>query len=120
MSLICGHQRAYHPQVIYEHGERRWNCISGENLLIFPPEFSSNPTISHVETKQQEPGKKIMNLALRSIFVHSSKGFLTCRKILRNGAGGFTSIPKKSVMRILTALKIKRPRPGLTREPRAQ
>jgi hypothetical protein len=37
-----------------------------------------------------------MNLALRSIFVHTS---LTCRKILRHGADGFTSSPKESESR---------------------
>jgi hypothetical protein len=40
--------------------------------------------------------KEIMNLALRSIFVHTSKGFLICRKILGRGADDFTSPPTKA------------------------
>jgi hypothetical protein len=34
------------------------------------------------------------------------KGTLTCRKILRHGAEGFTSPPKEVMLRTLTALKI--------------
>jgi hypothetical protein len=33
------------------------------------------------------------------------KASLTCRKILRNGAGGFTSSPKEVVLWIFIALK---------------
>jgi hypothetical protein len=32
-------------------------------------------------------------------------GLLTCRKILRHGADGFTSPPKKGVLRIFIVLK---------------
>jgi hypothetical protein len=46
-----------------------------------------------------------MNLALRSIFVHTSKGFLTCLRILRHGADGFISRRKEGVLRIFIALK---------------
>jgi hypothetical protein len=46
-----------------------------------------------------------MTLALRSNFVHISKGFLTCRKILRCGTDGFTTPPKEGVLRIFVALK---------------
>jgi hypothetical protein len=46
-----------------------------------------------------------MNLAFRSIFVQTSKGYLTCRKILRHGANGFTSPPKEDVLRIFIAVK---------------
>jgi hypothetical protein len=38
---------------------------------------------------------------------------LTCRKILRHGADGFTSPTKKVVLQILSPLKIYRPQPGL-------
>jgi hypothetical protein len=40
-------------------------------------------------------------------------GFLTCHKILRHGTDGFTSPPKAVVLRILSPLKIHRPRPSL-------
>jgi hypothetical protein len=53
---------------------------------------------------QEELAKEIMNLALRSIFIHTSKGCLTCRKILQHGADGFTSPPKKGLLRIFIAL----------------
>jgi hypothetical protein len=48
-----------------------------------------------------------------SIFVHTMQVSLTCRKLLRHGAGDFTSPPKKGVLKIFIALKIHRPRPGL-------
>jgi hypothetical protein len=37
----------------------------------------------------------------RSIFIHISKGFVTCRKILRHGLSGLTSLPKKGVKLVL-------------------
>jgi hypothetical protein len=40
-----------------------------------------------------------------------------CRKMLRHGIDGFTSPPKEVVLRILSPLKIHRPRPDLN--PRA-
>jgi hypothetical protein len=57
-----------------------------------------------------------MNLASRSSFVHTSKGLLTHRKILRHGADSFTSPPKEGVLRILSSSKIHCPRPRRTRE----
>jgi hypothetical protein len=42
-----------------------------------------------------------------------AKGSLTCRKILRHGADGFTSPPKEGVLRIFTAFKNPSTRPGL-------
>jgi hypothetical protein len=47
--------------------------------------------------------KEIMNLAFQSIFVHTSKGFLACCKILRHGASGLASCPKEGVLRIFIA-----------------
>jgi hypothetical protein len=46
-----------------------------------------------------------------SVLVHTPKAIFTCRKILRHGASGFTSQPKKGVLRIFIVLK--RPSPGL-------
>jgi hypothetical protein len=55
-----------------------------------------------------------MNLAVRSCFVDTLKGFLTCdRKILRHRADGFTSPPKEGVLQILSRLKIHLPLPAL-------
>jgi hypothetical protein len=57
-----------------------------EKLLIRPPEHSCNPTRSHLVAKQEELTKEITNFVLRNIFVHTSKGSLTCRNILRHAA----------------------------------
>jgi hypothetical protein len=70
--------------MIYEHGEPWWNDIDMEELLIRPPELSGNPTTSYLVAKQDELAKEMMNLALRSIFVHTPKGSFTCGKILRH------------------------------------
>jgi hypothetical protein len=32
------------PQVIYDYGEPRWNCINRRKLLIHPPELFGSPT----------------------------------------------------------------------------
>jgi hypothetical protein len=67
--------------------------------LICPPELSGNPTSSHLAAKQEELAKEMMNLALQNIFVHTSKGFLTCGNILGQ-ADGFISPPKEAVLQI--------------------
>jgi hypothetical protein len=77
---------------------------TGGKLLILPPKLFGNPTSSHLATKQEDLAKE-MNLALRGVFVHTSKGFLTCRKVLWHGANGFTSPPKKDVLRIFITLE---------------
>jgi hypothetical protein len=41
-----------------------------------------------------------------------SAGILTCYKILRHGADGFTSTPQEGVLRICIILKNQSPRPG--------
>jgi hypothetical protein len=48
---------------------------------------TGNATSSHLVEKQEELAKE-MNFALRYIFVHTSKGLLTCRKVFRRGADG--------------------------------
>jgi hypothetical protein len=48
---------------------------------------------------------KDMNLALRNVFVHTSRGSPACSKMLRHEADGFTSPPKEGVLRICIALK---------------
>jgi len=49
---------------------------------------------SHLVAKQEELAREVMNLAAQSIFLYTSKGFLTCRKILRHGTDGFIYPPK--------------------------
>jgi hypothetical protein len=92
--------------------ENHGGMTSTGNVLIRPPELSGNPTSSHLVAKQEELAKE-MNLALRSIFARSSKGSLTCRKILRYETDGFTSPPKEDLLRIFSPLKILRPRPDM-------
>jgi hypothetical protein len=47
----------------------------------------------------------MMSLALRSIFDHTSNGFLTCRKILQHGTDSFASPFKEVLLMIFIALK---------------
>jgi hypothetical protein len=60
---------------------------------------------SHLVANQDELAREMMNLnlALRIIVIHTSKGSLACRKILGR-AEGFTSPPKEGVLRICIAL----------------
>jgi hypothetical protein len=46
---------------------------------------------SHRETKQDELAKELTIFCLTTYLFHSSQGSLTCRKILRHGADGFTT-----------------------------
>jgi hypothetical protein len=50
-------------QVIYEHGVPRWNDIDSGKLLIRAPEPSVNSTSSHVEAKQENMVKEMVNFA---------------------------------------------------------
>jgi hypothetical protein len=54
--------------------------------MIPPPELSENSTSSHLVANEEKLAKDMMNLTLRSIFVYTSKGSSTRRKILRHGA----------------------------------
>jgi hypothetical protein len=56
-----------------------------------------------------------MNFALRSIFLHTSKGSLTCRKILQHGVDGFYLPPKEDVLWIF--IFVKNPPPSAGVEP---
>jgi hypothetical protein len=86
--------------VTYEYGEPRRNDIDRRNIPIRPQELSGNPTSNHLVAKQDELAMEIMKYLF-----HSSKGSLTCRKILRHQADGFTSPPKEAVLRIFIAIK---------------
>jgi hypothetical protein len=62
----------------------------------------------------------MINLALQSIFVHTSRAIFACPKILRQGASVFTSLSKEDMLWILSPLKIHRIGRVLTREPWVQ
>jgi hypothetical protein len=84
--------------------ENHGGMISKVKFLIHPPEISGNPTSNHLVAKQKKLAKEMIHLALQSICVHTSKASLTCRKISRQGADGFTSPPKNGVLWIFIAL----------------
>jgi hypothetical protein len=63
--------------------------------------------------KAGKTGKGNDKFCLTKYLFRISKGSLTCRKILRHGADGFTSAPKKGVLRILSPLKIHHSGQGL-------
>jgi hypothetical protein len=84
------------PKNIYEYGDPWWNGIDKGKLLIRLPDLSGNHASSHLVAEQDELAKEVLNLALRSIFVHTSKGRLTCCKILRLEADSFTSLRRKA------------------------
>jgi hypothetical protein len=60
-----------HPQVIYEHGEPRWNDIDRGKLLISPAYLSGNPNSSHLVAGGGTGERN--DEALRSIFVNTSQ-----------------------------------------------
>jgi hypothetical protein len=83
---------------VESHGggdDARW-----EKLLIHPPELSGSHTSRDIleQVEGMDEGGEFCILR----YVNES---LTCRKILRHGASGFTSHPKKGVLRICIALK---------------
>jgi hypothetical protein len=92
------------PQVIYEHGESWWNDTDREKSS-FDHQRPLEILTSHLVAKQEELAKKIINFAFAKYLFHTSKRSLTCRKILRHGADGFTSPPKEGVLRIFITLK---------------
>jgi hypothetical protein len=84
-------------------------------ILIIPDSptralYGSNQQ-THIVAKQEKLSKKGREFCLQA--TPSYSGILTCRKILRHGAAGFTSPSKEGVLRISITLKIYRPRPGL-------
>jgi hypothetical protein len=101
-------------QVIYE--QTRWNdidTVNSESSRALWQFYQQSSSINAGETGEEN---KTMNLSLRIIFVHTSKGSWTCRKILRYGADGFTSPPKEGVLRIFIAFKTSSPQLGLNQQ----
>jgi hypothetical protein len=92
------------PQEIYELGEPWGNDTDRVRHLIDPPGLWQSYQHIYLVAKQEELAKKIINLALQIIFVHTSKGYLTCCKMLRHGADCFTSSRNEGVLRIFIAL----------------
>jgi hypothetical protein len=85
--------------------------LTGE-LLIRTSKLYENPTSRQSVAKEGKLAKEIMNLILRSTFSHTSKVSLTCSKISRHGADGFTSAKKEGVLRIFMAFKNASPSAG--------
>jgi hypothetical protein len=80
--------------------------------ILFRPQLSVKPTSSHMLAKQEQLAKEVMNLAVRSIFVHTSKFALIFQEILRYRTDVFTSTRKEVVLRILIILKNSSPSSG--------
>jgi hypothetical protein len=74
-------------------------------LPIHPPELSALVAVK-TTTNEAEKGlaRNIRNFVYKSLFPYL-KGFLTCRKILRHGADGFTSPQKEDMLGISIALR---------------
>jgi hypothetical protein len=83
------------------------------SLHIQPPEISDSNQQRQLVTKQEKLGKTCLLILQAKYLCHTPQGSLTCRKLERHGADSFTSPPKEVVLRILSPLKIHRPRPGL-------
>jgi hypothetical protein len=54
---------------MYEYGEPWRNDIDRGKLTIRPPEFSCNPTRSHLVTEQDELEKEIIKYVVLRIFI---------------------------------------------------
>jgi hypothetical protein len=65
-----------------------------EQLLIHPPHFSGNLNSGHLVAKQEKLEGNYAYCLAQYLF-HT-----LCRKILRHGADGFTSLPNEVVLRI--------------------
>jgi hypothetical protein len=84
-------------------------------LLTDPPELSGSPTSRVIweQVGRMDEGVKILHIQ----YLRYLSQYLTCCKILRHGASGFTSHPKEGVLQIVIALQNPSPRPGLNLQP---
>jgi hypothetical protein len=76
----------------------------------------SSVAILQVESSGNKTGgmsKGNDEFGLAKYFCSSVQMIFTCRKILRHGASGFTSLPKEDMLRISVALNKPLPRLGL-------
>jgi hypothetical protein len=101
-----------HPQVIHEHREPWLNDIDREQLPIRPRELTGNNTAESSSIKTLGTGKGNYKFFLPKYLFHTRKGSLTCRKILRHAADGFTSLRTKECCEFVLPLEDHRPRPG--------
>jgi hypothetical protein len=94
-SLNCGHQRAYCSSPMwYMSTESYGGMISTGNSWFF---HQSSLEILPAESTSSivgGAGEGNDKFCLTKYFFYTSKGSLTCRKILRHGTDGFTSSPK--------------------------
>jgi hypothetical protein len=81
-------------------------------FLIRPLELSGKPTSSHLVGKQEELGERNNESGLTKYLGHTSKGFLTCRKILRHEVDSFTT-PPREVELLIIAFKNLSPPAGI-------
>jgi hypothetical protein len=81
-----------------------WCRQRGNSWFVYQNSQAILPAESS-RSKQEDRAKRMMNLTLWRIFLHTCKLFLTCRKISRCEASGFTSFPNEVVQRIFIALK---------------
>jgi hypothetical protein len=107
LRLTFGHQRAYcsSPSWIWAWITMMEWYWQGKTLDTSTRALWQFNQQSYLVIKKKELAKEMMNSALRSIFVYTSEGFLTCYKILRHGANGFTSLPKEGMLWNFIALK---------------
>jgi hypothetical protein len=113
--LNCRHQRVYcsSPGDIIMSKQNHGGIIStGENSwFVHQALWKSYQQSSSIESG--EAGEENDFFFRTNYLFHTWKGFWTC-KILRYETDGFASPPKEGVLRIFIALKIHRPRPGLS------
>jgi hypothetical protein len=122
---LCGvrltsQNRCHHWPVVHPQGEReRGSCgdddVDWVSLLTRLPELYGSPSSRDIWREWEEWMKEWE-------FPHTQylwyvNGSLTCRKILRHGAPGFTSHPKEGVLRMFINLKNPSPRPGFNPRP---
>jgi hypothetical protein len=88
------------------NGEPWGNDIDKGKLLI---RLWKSYLLYHLVAKLDALVKEIMNFCLTKYFFHTSKGTLTCRKILRHGADGFIFPPNEGMLLIFIVLKIPLP-----------
>jgi hypothetical protein len=85
-----------------------WSVVRPIWVLIIPDWSTRAPWQTrqgHLGVKQRKAGEKYSWISKAKYLCHTWQGSLTCRKILRHGADGFTSSPKEIVQRIFNAFK---------------
>jgi hypothetical protein len=106
-SLNCGHQRAYcsSPRWYMSMNNRGGMISTGKNFWFIN---QSSLAILSAELSISKAGRtgEGNEFNLRNIFVRASKGFVfNVKQNVTHRADGFTSPPKKGVLRIFVALK---------------